>query len=199
MKSNPERPGGSLESKPTWLNTCGCSTTSAFFFGCWIQHTTRALEVGQPQHNWVARGTGLPRTVSTAGLALLKKCYDRLQSRYGPRYTSAMLSAAFVGFVFPLPGSSLIGVALVVVIAEGHRACFWRQRSKSINSVFDNSFAIGGASSGQREAHEDEQPGKESDTGDPVPRGLPNVRPRGGDVRKAMPQAARSQGLPHLR
>jgi hypothetical protein len=33
-----------------------------------------------------------------------------------------MLSAAFVGFVLPLPGSSLIGVALVVVIAEVHRA-----------------------------------------------------------------------------
>jgi hypothetical protein len=198
MKSNPDRPGGSLESKPTWSNTCGCSTTSAFFFGSWIQHTTRALEVEQPQHNWVARGTGMPRSASTAGIALLKKCYDRLQNRYGPRYTSAMLSAAFVGFVFPLPGSSLIGVALVVVIAEVHRAFFWRHRSKSINSVSDHFFAIGGSSSGQREAHEDEQ-GTESDTGDAVPRGLPNVRPRGGDVRKAMPQAARSQGLPHLR
>jgi hypothetical protein len=30
MKSNPAVPGGSLESKPTWLNTYGCSTTSAF-------------------------------------------------------------------------------------------------------------------------------------------------------------------------
>ncbi len=188
MKGNPDRPGGSLKSKPTWSNTCGCSTTSAFFFGSWIQHTTRALVVEQPQHNWVARGAGLPRSASTAGIALLKKCNARLQNRYGPRYTSAMLSAAFVGFVFPLPGSSLIGVAFVVVIAEVHRAFFWS----------DHSFVIGGSSSGQREAHEDEQ-GKRSGTGDAVPAGVPDVRSRGGDVRKAMPQAAGSQGLPHLR
>ena len=76
----------------------------------------------QAQNSWVARAAGLPRSASTAGIALSKRCYDRLQSRYGPRYTGAMLSAAFIGFVLPLPGSSLIGVALVVVIAEVHRA-----------------------------------------------------------------------------
>jgi hypothetical protein len=32
MKGNPAVPGGSLTSKPTWLNTSGCSPTSAFFF-----------------------------------------------------------------------------------------------------------------------------------------------------------------------
>jgi hypothetical protein len=31
MNNNPALPGGLLESKPTWLNTFGCSTTSAFF------------------------------------------------------------------------------------------------------------------------------------------------------------------------
>jgi exosome complex RNA-binding protein Rrp4 len=30
MKSNPVLPGGSLTSKPTWLNTAGYSVTSAF-------------------------------------------------------------------------------------------------------------------------------------------------------------------------
>ena len=30
MKSTPALPGGSLTSKPTWSNACGCSTTSAF-------------------------------------------------------------------------------------------------------------------------------------------------------------------------
>ena len=30
MKGNPASPGGSLASKPTWSNTAGCSTTSAF-------------------------------------------------------------------------------------------------------------------------------------------------------------------------
>ena len=80
------------------------------------------LEVEQAQNNWVARAAELPRSASTAGIAFSKRCYGQLQSRYGPRYTSAMLSAAFVGFVLPLPGSSLIGVGLVVVIAEVHRA-----------------------------------------------------------------------------
>ena len=31
MKSNPVLPGGLLKSKPMWLNTFGCSATSAFF------------------------------------------------------------------------------------------------------------------------------------------------------------------------
>ena len=31
MKSNSAVPGGSLTSKPTWLNTAGYSVTSAFF------------------------------------------------------------------------------------------------------------------------------------------------------------------------
>ena len=31
MKNNPAVPEGSLKSKPTWLNTFGCSATSAFF------------------------------------------------------------------------------------------------------------------------------------------------------------------------
>jgi hypothetical protein len=32
MNNNPALPGGSLKSKPTWLNTCGCSAMSAFLF-----------------------------------------------------------------------------------------------------------------------------------------------------------------------
>jgi hypothetical protein len=31
MKGNPAVPGSPLTSKPTWSNTAGCSTTSAFF------------------------------------------------------------------------------------------------------------------------------------------------------------------------
>ena len=31
MKCNPDLPGGSLKSKPTWSNPFGCFTTSAFF------------------------------------------------------------------------------------------------------------------------------------------------------------------------
>jgi hypothetical protein len=32
MKNNPDLPGGSLKSKPTWPNTFGCPATSAFLF-----------------------------------------------------------------------------------------------------------------------------------------------------------------------
>ena len=40
----------------------------------------------QAQSNWVARATGLPRTASTAGIALSKRCYGQLQSRYGDEH-----------------------------------------------------------------------------------------------------------------
>ncbi len=32
MKNNPDSPGGSLKSKPTWLNAFGCSAMSVFLF-----------------------------------------------------------------------------------------------------------------------------------------------------------------------
>ena len=76
----------------------------------------------QVQKSWVVKARALPRKVLARVIAQAKKRYGELKHRYGPRYTSAMLSAAFIGFVLPLPGSSLIGVALVVVIAEVHRA-----------------------------------------------------------------------------
>jgi len=39
MESNPAVPGGSLASKPTWSNSFGCSTTSAFFCFSVVQDT----------------------------------------------------------------------------------------------------------------------------------------------------------------
>jgi len=50
MKSNPERPGGSLTSKPTWSNTSGCATTSAFFIfdGVSRSRLLRGLREGTP-------------------------------------------------------------------------------------------------------------------------------------------------------
>ena len=81
MKSNPAVPGGSLESKPTWPNTFGCSATSAFFVlavrrrACQVQNrsprTKRCSDERQktartrtaPRHSVVAnrRGIGLAR------------------------------------------------------------------------------------------------------------------------------------------
>jgi len=65
-----------------------------------------------------------PRTAWTRGIVWVKTGYGQLKKRYGPRYTSAMLGAAFVGLFLPIPGSSLLCVAVVVSIAEVHRAVF---------------------------------------------------------------------------
>jgi hypothetical protein len=78
--------------------------------------------VGDAQKHWAARARGLPGTTLTAAIAWVKKSTRGLKNRYGPRYTKAMLSAAFFAFFLPVPGGSLVGVALVVVIAEVHRA-----------------------------------------------------------------------------
>jgi len=43
MKSNPVLPGGSLTSKPTWMDTFGCPAMSAFFVFCGIA----PLETGE--------------------------------------------------------------------------------------------------------------------------------------------------------
>jgi hypothetical protein len=48
--------------------------------------------------------------------------FKQLKSRYGPRYTKAMVAAGFVALFSPIPGSVLVGIALIVVIAEVHRA-----------------------------------------------------------------------------
>ena len=41
MKSNSALPGGSLTSKPTWLNTAGYSVTSAFFVSGDVKRAAR--------------------------------------------------------------------------------------------------------------------------------------------------------------
>src|SRR5690348_1181918 len=46
MKGNPIESGGSLASKPTWSNTSGFSTTSAFFRERW--HRTIATTRDEP-------------------------------------------------------------------------------------------------------------------------------------------------------
>ena len=64
----------------------------------------------------------LSRKVLTGVIVQVKKRFKQLKSRYGPRYFKAMVGAALVAFFAPLPGSVLIAVALIVVIAEIHRA-----------------------------------------------------------------------------
>ena len=47
MKGNPVVAGGSLTSKPTWLNTCGCLATSVFLRAWWHARGRNAQGVGQ--------------------------------------------------------------------------------------------------------------------------------------------------------
>ncbi|MBN1396357.1 MAG: hypothetical protein JW959_15135 [Pirellulales bacterium] len=59
----------------------------------------------------------------TAGvLTRVKNNCVQLTNRYGPRYTSAMLGAAFVGLFLPVPGSMLLCAGAVASVAEVHRA-----------------------------------------------------------------------------
>jgi hypothetical protein len=74
------------------------------------------------QKNCVAKPRTLPGNVLTEAIAQVKKRCKALKHRYGPRYTSAIVGAACFTFFLPIPGSLLVGVALVVVIAEVHRA-----------------------------------------------------------------------------
>jgi hypothetical protein len=79
-------------------------------------------ELDQTQKCWIVKAGTLPRKAWTRGTAWAPKGYGQLKKRYGPRYTSAMLGAALVGLFLPLPGSTLLCVAVVVSIAEVHRA-----------------------------------------------------------------------------
>lgn len=74
------------------------------------------------QKCWMVKASVLPRTAWARGAARAKKGCRQLENRYGPRYTSAMLGAAFIGLFLPIPGSSLLCVAVVVSVAEVHRA-----------------------------------------------------------------------------
>jgi hypothetical protein len=78
--------------------------------------------VGQEQRTWIVKGTALPRTVLSGTVAQVKKRYKERENRYGPRYTNAMLSVALITIFLPIPGSLLVGVAVIMAIAEIHLA-----------------------------------------------------------------------------
>jgi hypothetical protein len=83
------------------------------------QELRRIGELEQAQESTVLKARGLSHKVLTAAI---KKRHLKLKHRYGPRYSKAMLGATFLTFFLPIPGSLLIGVALLVLIAEVHRA-----------------------------------------------------------------------------
>ena len=68
------------------------------------------------------------RTVLAVATSQVKKSYQALKTRYGPRYTKAMVGAAFVAVFSPLPGSVPVVIAVLMVVAEVHRAIAKRGR-----------------------------------------------------------------------
>jgi hypothetical protein len=78
----------------------------------------RTVAIAHDMH-WAS---GLPRKLLAGVVAQVKKRYGHLKERYGPRYTRFMLGAAFFALFSPIPGSVLIVIALVVAVAETHRA-----------------------------------------------------------------------------
>ncbi len=54
-------------------------------------------------------------------IARLAQSGTKLRNRYGARYAYAMLAVVFFTFWLPVPGSSLVGVALIMIVAEAHR------------------------------------------------------------------------------
>jgi hypothetical protein len=80
------------------------------------------IKVEQIQKTRLGMFSTLPRKVLTGVIVQVKKRFKQLKSRYGPRYSKAMVGAAFVALFSPIPGSVLIAVALIVVITEVHWA-----------------------------------------------------------------------------
>jgi hypothetical protein len=60
--------------------------------------------------------------VIAGAIAQVKQSWKKLRNRYGTRYSYAMLGVVFFTFWLPIPGSSLVSVALIMVVAEAHRA-----------------------------------------------------------------------------
>jgi hypothetical protein len=87
--------------------------------------------VQQLKRNWVRRVAGWPRTIVLSVLAWLRNRYDRLKKRYGRGYTHAMFVVTIVAFFSPMPGTTLAGIALVVLIAEIHRAISRRRKNRA--------------------------------------------------------------------
>lgn len=84
----------------------------------------------QIQRCSAGKGRVSPGNVAVALIAHGKSGYGQLKNRYGPRYAKGMMAAACFTLFVPLPGISLLAVALVVAVAEAHRAISRRDRPR---------------------------------------------------------------------
>jgi hypothetical protein len=76
----------------------------------------------QAQTSWIGVAGTWPSRVWTASIAQVKKRFKQLKNRYGPGYTYAMVLAVFIALFSPVPGTTLVAIATIVLIAEIHRA-----------------------------------------------------------------------------
>ncbi len=74
------------------------------------------------QKSWLRKAAAFPRRLVVGAKLQVKKRYQQLKNRYGPRYTRVMLFITFLGFFSPIPGGSMAVIAVVVLIAEIHRS-----------------------------------------------------------------------------
>jgi hypothetical protein len=75
----------------------------------------------QSQQTWAVAAWARPRKALKWAIARVKTAFQKLKRRYGPRYTSALVLAVIIALFVPVPGATLIVVALVVIVAEIHR------------------------------------------------------------------------------
>jgi len=77
--------------------------------------------VGHMRKSWLAWAWSLSRGAASGVSNWLKAKYRQLKNRYGPGYTHALPIAAFLALFVPVPGSSVLAIVFVVIIAEIHR------------------------------------------------------------------------------
>jgi hypothetical protein len=72
--------------------------------------------------SWISKARAWPSRVWTASIAQVKKRFKQLKNRYGPGYTYAMVLAVLIALFSPVPGTTLVAIATIALIAEIHRA-----------------------------------------------------------------------------
>src|ERR1043166_6298676 len=87
------------------------------------------------QESWAARALALPRRAWVAVRTQVKKRVDWLKSGYCRGYATALFVVAVVAFFSSVPGTTLVGIALVVSVAEIHRAVSRGRRNREATSI----------------------------------------------------------------
>jgi hypothetical protein len=95
----------------------------------YIQNSgAEAVKMETTQKNWITKIRISPHKVLTEGVIQAKNRYQQLKHRYGPLYPIVILGVALITYPLPIPGITISSVALIVLIAEVHRAIFQRKR-----------------------------------------------------------------------